>query len=92
MDYEKLLTILPKPPSKWTVSDLELWLSFIGLEALYPSFSTDPSYEEKAAIDGSCLPSLSEQDLRNELEIKSSITVKKLMNCTPQLTQGSMWA
>lgn len=39
MDYEKLMAVLPKPPSKWTISDVEVWLQFIGLESLYPAFS-----------------------------------------------------
>jgi hypothetical protein len=36
---------------------------------------------EEAAIDGSCLACLSEDDLRNELNIKSGITIKKLSTC-----------
>lgn len=86
------MVVLPKPPSKWTISDVEVWLQFVGLEALYPAFSSCLSDSEKAAIDGSCLPSLTEEDLRNELEIKSSITTKKLMNCKFQwLCRDQRW-
>jgi hypothetical protein len=31
MDYDKLMTVLPKQPSKWTISDVEVWLRFVGL-------------------------------------------------------------
>jgi hypothetical protein len=31
MDYEKLMSVLPKQTSKWTISDVEVWLQFIGL-------------------------------------------------------------
>jgi hypothetical protein len=65
MDYEKLMNVLPKQPSKWTISDVEVWLQFVGLEALYPAFSINLINLEKAAIDGSCLPCLTEEDLRN---------------------------
>lgn len=39
MDYEKLRPLLPKNHTKWTTDDVAVWLKFIGLEALYPSFS-----------------------------------------------------
>jgi len=61
------MAVLPKLPSKWTISDVEVWLQFVGLESLYPAFSTRAANAEKAAIDGSCLPSLTDDDLRNEL-------------------------
>ena len=67
MDYEKLKTVLPKEPVKWTINDISIWLEFIGLEGLYPAFSTYKRYLENAAIDGSCLSSLTEEDLKHEL-------------------------
>jgi len=39
MDYQKLYEDLPKHPVKWTVSDVEIWLHFIGLSNLYLKFS-----------------------------------------------------
>ncbi len=38
MDYKKLNEQLPKASIKWTVNDIEIWLSFIGLNTLYPQF------------------------------------------------------
>lgn len=40
MDYPKLYSELPKEPIKWTVSDIQIWLQFIGLSSLYDKFST----------------------------------------------------
>jgi len=62
---------LPKTHTKWTTDDVAVWLQFIGLEVLYPSF-------KEASIDGSCLACLTEEDMRTELGIKSGITIKKL--------------
>lgn len=42
MDYQRLYEELPKQPVKWTVSDIEIWLKFVGLGNLYPKFSTFP--------------------------------------------------
>ena len=42
MDYQRLYEELPKQPIKWTVNDIEIWLKFIGLSALYSKFSTYP--------------------------------------------------
>lgn len=39
MDYPKLYSELPKEPIKWTVSDIQIWLQFIGLSSLYDKFS-----------------------------------------------------
>ncbi len=38
MDYESLFLILPKEPKKWTISDVGIWLSFIGLPNLTDIF------------------------------------------------------
>ena len=81
MDYEKLCSLLPKVHTKWTTDDVAVWLQFIGLDLLYPSFSKVFSDAEEASIDGSCLACLTEDDLRNELGIKSGITIKKLATC-----------
>lgn len=40
MDYPKLYSELPKDPIKWTVTDIQIWLQFIGLSSLYDKFST----------------------------------------------------
>lgn len=40
MDYQRLYEELPKQPIKWTVSDIEVWLRFVGLSNLYPKFSS----------------------------------------------------
>lgn len=85
MDYEKLRCVLPKVHTKWTSDDIAVWLQFIGLEALYPSFSKAPANAEEASIDGSCLACLTEDDLRTELNIKSGITIKKLAKCKRRL-------
>ena len=45
------------------------------------TFSSYRIIPENAAIDGSCLSCLSEEDLRDELGIKSMITIKKLSTC-----------
>jgi|JI6StandDraft_1071083.scaffolds.fasta_scaffold01268_7 hypothetical protein len=81
MDYEKLRCLLPKTHTKWTTDDVAVWLQFIGLEVLYPSFSKPASNAEEASIDGSCLACLTEEDMRTELGIKSGITIKKLSTC-----------
>lgn len=81
MDYEKLRNLLPKVHTKWTTDDVAIWLGFIGLESLYPTFSIPSSNAEEASIDGSCLACLTEDDLRVELNIKSGITIKKLAAC-----------
>jgi len=40
MDFSKLYGELPKESIKWTVNDMEIFLNFIGLPAVYPKFST----------------------------------------------------
>ena len=88
MDYHKLYDELPKQPVKWTVGDLEIWLKFIGLSNLYPKFSTILTNLEDLSIDGSCINSLTEEDLREELNIQSGIIVKKIMSCTFCIIKG----
>lgn len=58
---------------KWNVKDIELWLSFIGLSNLYPKF-------RELSIDGSCINSLTEEDIRDELSVQSGIIIKKIMS------------
>lgn len=41
MDYQKLFSLIPKEPRTWNLEDLRIWLQFIGLPDLYPSFSID---------------------------------------------------
>ena len=88
MDYELLSEHLPKESSKWTVDDIRIWLKFIGLENLVQTFSSYRIIPENAAIDGSCLGCLSEEDLRDELGIKSMITIKKLSTCNTVANVG----
>jgi len=38
MDYESLYKKLPKEPKKWTISDVSIWLEFIGLSNLKEIF------------------------------------------------------
>ena len=43
MDFELLVSLLPKPSLTWTVADIEVWLEFIGLSQYAEQFSTTPS-------------------------------------------------
>ncbi|KAM3143525.1 hypothetical protein pb186bvf_004287 [Paramecium bursaria] len=71
MDYQRLFQIIPKEPRRWTQSDVDQWLDFIGLGGLQPTFS-------KNAIDGACLEVLNDDDL-TELGIDSNVKRKKLI-------------
>lgn len=64
MDYPQLYCELPKEPIKWTVTDIQIWLQFIGLSSLNDKFSICKVNLEELSIDGSCLGSLTEEDLR----------------------------
>lgn len=62
---------------------METWLCIVGFENLYPRFSKSIFYRvEEASVDGSVLMYLDEADLREELKLKSSITVSKILTCT----------
>lgn len=38
MDYQKLFSVIPKEPRRWTQGDVESWLEFIGLQDLSDVF------------------------------------------------------
>ncbi len=46
MDFEQLYSLLPKPSVTWTVSDIEVWLEFIGLSSYAPQFRTSTPIKE----------------------------------------------
>lgn len=79
MDYQKLYTVIPKEPRRWTQNDVESWLEFIGLQELSDLFCKKISLIiERNAIDGACLEVLNEDDL-NELGIGSNVKKKKIL-------------
>ncbi|CAK78018.1 unnamed protein product (macronuclear) [Paramecium tetraurelia] len=71
MDYQKLFSVIPKEPRRWTQCDVESWLEFIGLQDLSDVF-------QRNAIDGACLEVLNDDDL-NELGISSNVKKKKIL-------------
>ncbi|CAD8088860.1 unnamed protein product [Paramecium primaurelia] len=73
MDYDSLYLLLPKEPKKWQVSDVIIWLQFIGLGQMEDKFVN-------CSIDGSILEEITENDLEEELGINQKIIKKKLMN------------
>ncbi len=89
MDYESLYSMLPKEPKRWSSNDVVRWLEFIGLPTYQDIFGFFLNflilfiYSNKASnsIDGSCLELINENDLEEEIKIKSNIHKKKIMNC-----------
>ncbi|EGR33735.1 hypothetical protein IMG5_041730 [Ichthyophthirius multifiliis] len=73
MDFEKLKEFLPKDPIKWSIEDIKIWLDFIGLSQYY-------QYFQQHSVDGSCLTSLTESDLRDDLQVQTAIQRKKIKN------------
>jgi hypothetical protein len=82
MDFERLADLIPKLSNTWTVDDTLKWLDFTGLQMLTDKFSMLNHNVEIIGIDGSCLHSLTEDDLREELGVSSKIMLKKMMACT----------
>ena len=81
MDYQKLFSIIPKEPRRWTQCDVESWLDFIGLHDLSDVFCNwliNIIIIERNAIDGACLEVLNDDDL-NELGINSNVKKKKIL-------------
>ncbi|KRX02394.1 Sterile alpha motif/pointed domain [Pseudocohnilembus persalinus] len=73
MDFERLYQIIPKDPIRWNIEDVGKWLNFIGL----PHY--DKNFRDNT-IDGACLSYISDEDLQNDLGVKSNIIRKKLLN------------
>lgn len=75
MDFERLKQVINKNPQKWTLTDVEKWLEFIGLSNLSETFSKliynkfNIFSLENASIDGSNLMLLEDEELKNELNI-----------------------
>lgn len=73
MEYDILYNMLPTEPKTWTVTEVGKWLQFIGLDNTFPLF-------RHAAVDGSCLDIIVDQDLQ-DIGIDSNIKRKKIMQC-----------
>ncbi|KAL4468271.1 hypothetical protein ABPG72_015807 [Tetrahymena utriculariae] len=73
MDFQKLREILPKDPLIWSQEDVLEWLKFIGLDKYAQQFKEN-------TIDGSCLNTLTSDDLQNHLKIDNAIQRKKILN------------